>query len=134
MLLRPRKENMVSSRLLISLAGLMGLLLSTALPAQEHPEGHHHSFPRDVDAFHAVLAPLWHQPAGIGRLQEACAQAPKLEGVARQIRSRNAEALVTAIANLKTRCQSAPDDAEAALTAVHDAFHGLIRPATPAKP
>lgn len=96
--------------------------------AQSDHERHPHGFARDVDALHAVLAPLWHARAGKERSENVCAQAPGLEGLARDIRSGDATVLVTSIVALKAQCQASPTDIDAAFARVHDAFHHLAEP------
>lgn len=85
----------------------------------------HDHFPRDVDAFHSVLAPLWHARPGKERSRDACAKADELESLAKDIRSADASPLLTSVAALKKTCQSNQADIDAALFGVHEAFHGL---------
>lgn len=94
--------------------------------AQEH---HHHRFAPDVDAFHAVLAPVWHAKPGKPRLRDACAKAGRMETLAGDIRSTDAVGLRAAIATLKTTCKAKPADVAGALHDVHEAFHRLIEAA-----
>lgn len=98
--------------------------------AQEHR--HHHQFAADVDAFHAVLAPIWHAQPGQQRSQDACAKASQLAALATDIRSTDAAALRASIATLKGKCKVKPAAVDGALHDVHEAFHRLIEPA-PAK-
>lgn len=93
---------------------------------------HHHHFAPDVDAFHSVLAPIWHAAPGKDRSRNACAKANRMEALARDIRSADAAALQAAVAALKGKCAAAPVDIDGALVEVHDAFHRLIE-ARPAK-
>jgi hypothetical protein len=107
------------------------LALAAALPpstalAQEHH--HHHQFAADIDAFHAVLAPVWHANPGKARSQNACAKAGKMETLAADIRSTDASALRTSIATLKGKCKSKQADVDGALHDVHEEFHRLIEP------
>lgn len=92
--------------------------------ADDH--NHSHRFQNDVDAFHAVLAPIWHAPQGNGRLQSACAKSGEMEGLAKDIRSTDASQLVASVAILKMKCQGDQRAVEAALGDVHDAFHHII--------
>lgn len=93
--------------------------------AEEH--GHmHHAFPKDIDAFHAVLAPVWHARPGMERSRDACSKADQMEGLAKDIRSRDASALVASVAALKQQCQAKPGEIDGALHDVHEAFHRLI--------
>lgn len=94
--------------------------------ADEHK--HMHRFAKDVDAFHAVLAPIWHAAPGKERLQNACAKANEMEGLANNIRSTDPAQLLGAVAALKTQCQGNPAGVEAAFGDLHDAFHRLIEP------
>lgn len=91
-------------------------------------EKHMHSFAKDVDAFHAALAPLWHAPAGKERAQNVCAQANKLESLATDIRSGDAKPLRASITTLKAQCQTNPADIDTAFSQVHEAFHHLVMP------
>lgn len=99
------------------------VLLTPGVGAEE-PHPHH--FAPDVNAFHAVLAPVWHAPAGEMRLKQACAKAPRLETLARRIRSTDAKALLAATTRMKAQCRTAPTLVEPRLGEVHDAFHDLI--------
>lgn len=99
-------------------------LLFGAAVAQEHR--HHHHFAPDVDAFHAVLAPVWHASPGPARAQDACAKAGRMAALAGDIRSADATALQTTVAALKTKCKDKPAEVDGALHDVHEAFHDLI--------
>jgi hypothetical protein len=111
------------TRLFISC--LAGSCIGNAF-ADEHQ--HMHRFPKDVDAFHAVLAPIWHSAPGKERLQTACAKAEQMEILAKRIQSSDASPLVGTVATLKTQCLGGPAGVEAAFGDVHDAFHHLIEP------
>lgn len=100
-----------------------GSCIGTAVADDHH---HMHRFPKDVDALHAVLAPIWHSAPGKERLQTACAKANEMEGLAKGIRSTDASELVGAVGALKTKCQGDQADVESALGDVHEAFHHLI--------
>ncbi|OGS92622.1 MAG: hypothetical protein A2Z95_07260 [Gallionellales bacterium GWA2_60_18] len=91
-------------------------------------ERHMHSFAKDVDAFHAALAPLWHAPAGKERAQNVCAQAPRLESLAREVHSGDAKPLLSSITALQAQCRTNPADIDAAFSQVHEAFHHLAMP------
>lgn len=98
--------------------------------ADEH--GHmHHNFATDVDAFHAVLAPIWHARPGAARTQDACAKAGEMARLANEIRSKDASQLVASITVLKAKCGNEKGDVDGAFHDVHEAFHHLIdmRPA-----
>ena len=105
------------------------LALSVALGAvvQVHASDEHkHKLAPDVDAFHNLLAPLWHTPAGAQRAVLACAKAAQLAALARQIRSSDAQALVQATDGFEQTCRTKPADTDASFTQLHDAFHRLI--------
>ena len=108
----------------------MFLAVSTALwmglaAAEEH--GHpHHQLPKDIDAFHAVIAPLWHARPGPERSLNACAQAGEMDRTARAITSADARPLVAALATFGAKCKGQPAAVDAAFADVHEAFHRLI--------
>jgi hypothetical protein len=104
-------------------------LLTATSMAQDNHENHAHDFSRDVDAFHAVLAPLWHSRQGKERSRQVCAQAQKLENLANGIHSGDAKKLLASIAALRAQCQARPTDIDASFSDVHEAFHCLIEPA-----
>jgi hypothetical protein len=111
---------------------VVAAFISGSVIADEH--GHmHHKFPRDVDAFHSVLAPVWHARPGPERLQDACAKAGEMARLANEIRSKNASQLVASISVLKAKCDGDKGGVDAALFDVHEAFHHLIdiRPDSP---
>lgn len=93
--------------------------------ADEHGH-HHHHFAQDIEAFHAVLAPVWHARPGPERARDACAKAPELAGLAKDIRSADAKPLIAAVAALQAGCQAKSAPIDAALFDVHEAFHRLI--------
>lgn len=100
-------------------------LLAGSSIAEDAHEEHPHNFSKDVDAFHAVLAPLWHAKAGKERSQKVCAQASKLESLAREIQSGDAKALLAATMELKVQCKATQIDIDAAFSKVHESFHRL---------
>ena len=102
-----------------------------AAAAEEHGHMHPHFAP-DIDAFHTLLAPIWHNQPGKARSRNACAQAGKMSESAAQIRSADARALVATIANLKSTCKTKPTAVDTALSDVHEAFHRLIETPPPA--
>jgi hypothetical protein len=89
-------------------------------------QGHHHQFAKDVDAFHAVLASVWHARPGPERTLDACAKSGEMARLAKEIRSTDATQLVASIPLLKTKCDSDKAGVDAALFDVHEAFHRLI--------
>lgn len=96
--------------------------------ANDKHEPHSHAFAKDVDALHAALAPLWHAQPGKERTRAVCAQAERLEGLTREIRSGDTKALLASIAALKAQCKANPAKIDAAFAKVHDAFHDLAEP------
>lgn len=112
------------------LAALAALWLGGAI-ADEHERMHRH-LPKDIDAFHSLLAPIWHARPGKARLQDACAKAAEMEQLAKGIQSADAAPLVAASTALQTKCKASPADVDAALFDVHEAFHRLIGAKGPA--
>lgn len=102
------------------------VLFAGSAIGEDMGERHMHKFAKDVDAFHAVLAPLWHAPACKERAQNVCAQAPKLESLAKEVRSGDAQPLLASVTALKAQCQTNSADIDAAFSQVHDAFHHLV--------
>lgn len=109
-------------------ATIAALLFGSAIAEDQH-ERHPHSFAKDVDAFHATLAPLWHARPGQERSQNVCAQVEKLESLATEIHSADPKALLSSLAALKAQCKTSPTKIDAVFAEVHDAFHHLIEPA-----
>ncbi len=107
------------------IAMIVAVLLAGSAFAQANHEKHAHSFAKDVDAFHAVLAPLWHAKAGKERSQKVCTQADKLANLASGIDGADAKPLVKSIAALKVQCQANPTKIDAAFAQVHGEFHRL---------
>lgn len=104
------------------------LLAGGAIAAEQHENHRHHAFAKDVDALHAVLAPLWHARPGKERSQNVCAKTNELERLAGDIRSGDPKSLLLAIAALKKQCQASPANIDAAFFDVHEAFHRLAEP------
>ena len=109
------------TKTLLAVAGIQWL---GAAAAQEHR--HHHQFPPDVDAFHAVLAPVWHARPGKERSREACAKAGRMETLAQDIRAADGAAVRDTVAALSPTCTKKPTDVDGALHDVHEAFHRII--------
>jgi hypothetical protein len=104
--------------------------------------GHHDYFPAAVNDFHDVLAPLWHTASGPERVQNTCAAAGKMHEMAQGIASdevpaeaaenadawRRATADMTAkAATLHAECSAKPEAFTANFTALHEAFHEVIK-------
>lgn len=115
---------MINTLAKLFIAGLAVGCVGSAVADNRHHR--HESFPKDVDAFHAVLAPIWHAAPGKDRSQRACAKANEMEGLAKDIRSGDASSLTAAVAALQLKCQGSQQDVDAALFDVHEAFHRLI--------
>lgn len=108
----------------------------------EHHGEHHHEMPAPVTAYHDVLAPIWHSEPGATRDDRACAAAATFRERAAGVSSaptpesaQGREAAWTAATTqlstsseaLATACAATPrGDVAASLTAVHNAFHGLL--------
>lgn len=106
---------------------LLGALsAATGLGAAIADDHHHHHLAKDVDAFHAVLAPLWHARPGPERLPNACAKVDDMTRLASEIRSTNASKLAVTITSMKAACQGKPGDVDGAFYDVHEAFHQLL--------
>ena len=120
----PTGETMTKqySRMLLAVA--TAFWISAAI-ADEHGHPHPHFAP-DVDAFHSLLAPVWHARPGKARSREACAKAGEMARLASQIRSADATALVASIGRLQSTCKTKPAGIDAAFFDVHEAFHQLI--------
>jgi hypothetical protein len=113
------------AHLIVSIAAA---LLVGSPGAEEQPERHAHGFAQDVDAFHSALAPLWHARTGTERSRQVCEQAPRLESLAKEIRSADAQPLLASLAALRTRCGTRPSEIDAVFSQVHEAFHRLAEP------
>lgn len=103
-------------------------LIGGAIAAEAHEHTHHHQFPKDVDAFHGVLAPLWHAAPGKARNRNACRQAGQMERLAKDIRSTDTAGLQAGVAALQKKCRERKAGVEDALFDVHEEFHRLIEP------
>ncbi|MBS1143822.1 MAG: hypothetical protein H6R14_1228 [Proteobacteria bacterium] len=109
--------------------GFIGVLLAVGCSVAMSVEAtrhSHHRMAKDVDAFHAVLAPVWHARPSPERTRNACAKRPEMAALAGNIRSRDASGLVAALARLKTSCEDGKGEVDAAFYDVHEAFHDLI--------
>lgn len=110
------------------IAATVAALLAGSAIAEDQHERHAHSFAKDVDAFHATLAPLWHARPGKERSENVCAQTGKLESLATEVHSGDTKPLLASIAALKTQCKTSPTKIDAAFAEVHEAFHRLTEP------
>lgn len=119
---------MIRTRTLPMAAFLAALAIgSTGAAAQQGPgHHHHHHFADDVEAFHSVLAPIWHAPRSQARNRDACRQAGRMVEQAQAIQSADAGKLQASAAALKDRCRAGKGGVEAALFDVHEEFHRLI--------
>lgn len=112
---------------------LLAVLASLGGGVQADEPGHrHHRFAKDVDAFHAVLAPVWHARPGPERTYNACARAGDMARLARAIRSAEAAPLAASVSALQATCDGNNGEVDAALHDVHEAFHRLIEMKPPA--
>lgn len=103
-------------------------LIGGAIAAEPHEHGHHHQFAKDVDAFHGVLAPVWHAAPGKARNRNACRQAGQMARLAKDVHSTDASGLQAGVAALQKKCQGGKGGVERALFEVHEEFHRLIEP------
>ncbi len=97
----------------------MTLLLSTSLMAEEHK----HDFNQDVDAFHTVLAPLWHAKADAKRQQDTCAALPSMQTMADKMHYPSAAKLSASIVALQKQCGGELSAFNGGFSQLHDAFH-----------
>jgi hypothetical protein len=71
------------------------------------------------------MSPLWHAPEGKERISNACAKAATLGKLAKDIKSTDSAELQKTVSQFKKTCKSKPDEAGAAFSTLHDAFHKL---------
>ncbi|HEX5803617.1 MAG TPA: hypothetical protein VFY24_11380 [Azospira sp.] len=121
-----RKLKTLMAAAVAAIAAITATAAGGALAAEPKEHHHHHHFAADVDAFHGVLAPVWHAARGVQRNQDACGQAGRMASLAKEIRSTDASALQARIVTLQAACGEAKGDVEGALFEVHEAFHRLI--------
>ncbi len=113
----------------LAIAAMTACMIGSVAAAERHEHAHHHHhFPKDIDAFHSVLAPVWHAPQGRQRNHDACGEAGRMERLAKDIRSTDASGLQASIATLKIACGRNVADVEGPLFDVHEEFHRLIDP------
>lgn len=100
------------------------------------------ALPPTLAAFHETVAPVWHSEPGAGRATLACNAAAQLRERAGAVQSGEPPAgadaaawtpatgaLVTSTDALVAACTAQGADVEVKLTAVHEAFHGLVQQA-----
>jgi hypothetical protein len=92
---------------------------STTVPSSASPKA-------SIDAFHDVLAPLWHSPESPERTARTCAAVPDLEAKAQDIGD---APLVEAIHALGAECAGDRAAFQPKLATVHDAFHAAMEKA-----
>lgn len=115
-------QNPFQPSLFIKLITAFAAIAITASPVATAAEPDHGEG-KQAAAFHAVLAPLWHAPAGKERTSNACAKSAQLDLLAKAIPTENAAGLQEVTAMFKEKCASSPQDAEAVFGKLHDAFH-----------
>lgn len=85
--------------------------------------GEHGALPPALEAFHAVLAPVWHGGTGAPRVEKACTNAKALQEKASPTGDGE---LAAATAALDAACATpGRPEVEAKLTVVHERFHAL---------
>jgi hypothetical protein len=109
-------------------------------PAAARGEEHHHELTPELDAFHDLLAPLWHADKGDARRQKTCGAVPDFKTRAAAVKAAAAPASVdaaawsgagaeleTAVSGLEAACGGAdPAAFDPAFEAVHTKFHGAM--------
>ncbi len=103
-----------------------GFIFLNTYPALAESEKHSHHFAADVEAFHAILSPLWHAAEGAERLANACNEASNLRDSARAIKSKSNKSLSKSLKAFSKQCKKDQSSAADAFTRVHDEFHHLI--------
>jgi hypothetical protein len=112
---------------------------------REHHEGEegegdeHGGLPPSVEAFHSAMAPVWHSEEGASRGSLACDNAATFteradaittsampEGVDQAGWQAATTGLTSSVADLLADCEAGGPEAEAKLSAVHDAFHAIV--------
>ncbi|MCP5143642.1 MAG: hypothetical protein H6978_02345 [Gammaproteobacteria bacterium] len=106
---------------------LLGPLLGAfAFAVQAAEEDHAHEFTAEVNAFHQVMAPLWHAPKDAERMAGTCATLPQMNALADRIKAANVGLLKDALKGMEQPCGSGNERAfEAAFEQLHDAFHAV---------
>ncbi|PCI72745.1 MAG: hypothetical protein COB38_03615 [Gammaproteobacteria bacterium] len=85
-------------------------------------EGNHsHDFPKEIMAFHHVMAPLWHMDEGAERTNLSCDTTDKMLSLTKDIA--DSENLANAVTEMKKTCTDKKANIQADFKKVHDAFH-----------
>jgi hypothetical protein len=79
-----------------------------------------------IDAFHEVLAPLWHSPESPERTAKTCEAVPSLEAKAQDVGDAG---LVEAVHALGAECAGDRQAFQPRFATVHDAFHAAMEKA-----
>ena len=79
-----------------------------------------------IDAFHEMLAPLWHSPESPERTEKTCAAVPAMETRAQEIGDAR---LVETLHELQADCTGGRKEFQSRFAAVHTAFHGAMEKA-----
>jgi hypothetical protein len=117
-----------------------GATTPAAGEAGEGQADHHHELTPELDAFHELLAPLWHADKGEARRSKTCSSMPDFKTKAAAVKGAAAPASVdaaawtgaggeleAAVSGLETACAGADLAAfEPAFEAVHTKFHGAM--------
>ena len=113
---------------------------ATTPASGEGKEDHHHKLTPELDAFHQLLAPLWHADKGEARRSKTCGAVPDFKMKAAAVKAAAAPASVeaatwssagaeleAAVTGLETACGGTdPAAFEPAFEAVHSRFHGAM--------
>lgn len=104
---------------------------TTPPPKADEHEGHeeHGDMPAEVQAFHDVLAPLWHAPEGAERTAKTCDSTGALEEKAVAIEAvwkTEGKELHDSVKALAEECaRDGRPEFQTRFAAVHTAFHAL---------
>jgi hypothetical protein len=108
---------------------------SKPAPAAEPGSASEHHMPAmspALDAFHKLLAPLWHAAPGEQRMADTCQLANGFQQDAARVGNETAGGapeLIAAVKGLVDACAANPRTLaafDAAFAKVHDAFHGML--------
>ncbi len=120
--------------LLAGAVGIAGAAAADEVPHRYGPGGgnHHPSMIGATAAFHDLMRPLWHSPAGTARVAAGCEKAGeipiRITALASERPDSTAPATMTETAKaLQAACVAGKGDAvEAALDTLHQQFHQLM--------